>query len=135
MKQPKDGKAEQPLAAFPAYDAKKVPGAKSTPAAPPELLTVVATSTNQDSLVRNMQRVLNTARKAEGKVTRLREDRAEKVKMWEAWEQQLKQAYLTEGKRHQQNLDTLDRELSMALAAQERAREDVRRAADPSAQQ
>ena len=55
--------------------------------------------------------------------------------MWEDCENQLKQQYLAESKRHQANLDALDRDLEAALTAQELARAEDRKAAEPRASQ
>ena len=125
----------QGQALFPAYDAKR-PAPKANMQQQPDLLTVVSTSSTKDqSLVRDMQKVLNAARKAEQKVARTKEDKATKVRMWEEWEVQLKQQYLAESKRHQANIESLDRDLEAALKAQDMARAEVRRAADPESSQ
>ena len=125
----------QGQALFPAYDAKR-PAPKANMQQQPDLLTVVGTSSTKDqSLVRDMQKVLNAARKAEQKVARIKEDKATKVRMWEEWEVQLKQQYLAESKRHQANIESLDRDLEAALKAQDMARAEVRRAADPESSQ
>ena len=129
-----EGKNAQGQALFPAYDAKRPPKNNAQPAS--DLLTVVSTSSSKDhTLIKDMQKVLNTARKAEQKVSRLREDKAAKIQMWEEWEHQLKQQYLTESRRHQANLDALDRDLEAALVAQDLARDEVRKAAEPRASQ
>ena len=67
---------------FPAYDAKKGQVPKASAPATADLLTVVSTTpVREDSLVRNMQRVLNSARKAENRVAKIQEDRRERVRL------------------------------------------------------
>ena len=88
-----------------------------------------SSSTQDDSLVKNLQSCVNMARKAEGKVKRLALDRATKVAQWEAYERQVREAFLAEKRRHTQDLDTLDADIAKAIQSQELAREKVRQAA------
>ena len=130
-KNPK-GKGDEgaPAAAplFPAYDNKKG-GAALPKSQPQELLHVVHSSRQEDTMVKDLQKALNHARKAEGRVAKLQADAVEKKRLWCEWERQLKQCYLAERQRHVSNLETLDLDLVEALKQQEAARQEVRRVA------
>ena len=81
------------------------------------------------SLVKDLQRALNAARKAESRVKRVATDRQTKRQQWLDWEREVKKKYMSEKKRHQSDLEGLDREMQSALAAQKAARETVRKVA------
>ena len=75
-----------------------------------------------------LQSCVNSARKAEGKVKRILAEKEQ----WIAYDQEMKTAYLTEKKRHSQNMEQLEEDLRLALAQQKEARLRVREAARAS---
>ena len=123
----KDGQKEDSL--FPAYDNKKGGTAKVKMQTGEELVTVLATTRTSDTIVKDLQKLLNCARKAENKLAKIHADRAEKMQQWKDWEQQLKRCYATERQRHVSNLARLDKELEEAREQQELARQEVRQMA------
>ena len=128
-----DAQGEESL--FPAYDNKKGGTSKVKVQAGEDLVTVLSSTRSQDTIVRDLQKLLNTARKAENRVAKVQADRAEKVKQWKEWEQQLKRCYSSEKQRHSANLASLDKELAEAIEQQELARQEVRlMASGPSAE-
>ena len=131
----KDGRAGPSPPAFPAYDHKKGGVAKVQPSAHAEHIQVVQTQRNNDSMVKDLQKTLNLARKAEGKVAKLQGEVQERKKMWAEWELQLKQCYMSERKRHAASLEALGRDLQDAVLQQEHARQEVRRVASGQQEQ
>ena len=85
--------------------------------------------TAEQSLVKDLQRALNGARKDEGRVKRVLSEKEKKIKLWEEWQRDVKSKFLQERKRHLHDLVTLDKELQDALSQQEVARALVRRVA------
>ena len=51
------------------------------------------------AMVQDLQRVINAASRAEGKVKRLGLEREERQRQWKAWENELKKAYAKEKSR------------------------------------
>ena len=116
--QPKKDAANSKLQIL-AYDVKK----------PSSMQQGQEAAAGEQSLVKELQRALNGARKAEGKVKKILADRDEKVTLWENWQKEVRAKFLQEKKRHQHNLTTLDQELKEALAQQDAARALVRKVA------
>ena len=59
-----------------------------------------------DNLVRDLQSCVNGARKAESKVKKLVADRAKRIAQWDAYQAEVRSAFLAERKRHSQDLHT-----------------------------
>ena len=116
---------------FPAYDNKKGGAAKvqTSQSSGSDLLTVVSSTSFENTMIKDLQKLLNVARKSEQKVLKIQQDRTERVRMWKDWERQLKQCYVAERQRHISSLEGLDKDLREAISQQESAREEVRRAA------
>ena len=53
----------------------------------------------------------------------IKHDRAANVKQWEAWEADMKQAWLAEKKRHSKDLEKYDQDIAEAVQQQDHARE------------
>ena len=106
-----------------AYDSKKQSGA-----APPEPLVQVIsnTLTPGNTMVKDIQKAINVARKAENRLKKLEADRIEKGRLWLSWEKEVKQVYLQEKCRHAGNIEALDKEIREAKIAQDQARAQVR---------
>ncbi|CAE7362443.1 hemA, partial [Symbiodinium microadriaticum] len=106
-------------ASFPAYDQRPAPKGKAkasrsdAPPGPPGGSAMV-------------QRALNNTRKAEGRVQRLTEDRAQAEELWLKYLHDHKQAYLRERARHLKFLETSAREIEMAEQQQMEARASLR---------
>ena len=79
--------------------------------------------------MRDLQKALNGARKAEHRVKRILQDKEQKEQMWVTWEKELRATYAQEKKRHVKNLKDLDAQLQEALEQQDDARAQVRRVA------
>ena len=110
--------------AFAAYDAKKADVDKNQ--------TAGSGPSGQDAeatLVQELQKAVNSARRTENKVKKLLQDKAERQQQWQSWEQDLKKAYARERGRYQAALAKLDSEMVEALRAQDLARAAVRRVA------
>ncbi|CAE7273381.1 unnamed protein product [Symbiodinium sp. CCMP2592] len=75
----------------------------------------VLTETNP--LLREVQKALSGARRADGKVRRLREDRCRKEKQWKVFQQQSKAAFVKEEKRYEAALEKIETEIAEATAA------------------
>ena len=87
-------------------------------------------STGSDAtLVRDLQQLVNQARKAEQKVKRLVGEKATKASQWCQYERDIKEAFLKERQRHLDAVAHLEEEIAKALSAQDDARARVRAAA------
>ena len=109
---------------FPKYDQVRAP-----PHAIVEVATTSAATTADDLLVKELQRCVNLARKAEQKVSGLQKQISTKQQQWESFQTEIKQSFLKEQSRFQQDLQRLQAELSAAEASQAEARAVVRTAA------
>ena len=109
---------------FPKYDQLKA-GAQQII----EVHSETASGSAEDGLVRELQRCVNVARKAEQKVTALQKQIQTKQAQWEAFQTELKQSFLKEQQRFTQDLHRLRSELVAAEESQSEARAVVRCAA------
>ena len=82
-------KGSKAAGAFPAYDAKPIPNAKSKPDKP-ELDGIDST----DGLVPGMQKALNHARRMEGRLHRLLRDKQTAQEQWEQYKKDSQKAFL-----------------------------------------
>ena len=124
-----DGKEQPSLPTFPAYDNKKGGTAVVQLTQTSEHIHIVQTQRRDDTMVKDLQRTLNLARKAETKVMKIQGDLQERKRMWAEWERQLKQCYTSEKRRHAASLESLGKDLLEAMQQQDVAREEVRRVA------
>ena len=76
---------------------------------------------------------MNAARKAEAKVKKISADREQRLAQWARYQKEVREAFLSEHRRHTSNMQQLEADMVKALAAQEEARSKVRNAAIASA--
>ena len=100
---------------FPAYDSKSVNKTGL-------LKEVHSTTYVQDPLVSELQRAVNTARRAEGKVRKLETDKVARKQQWETWEQELKRTYVKEKQRYKNAILKIEREAESANEELQEAR-------------
>ena len=86
-------------------------------------------STADDGLVKELQKCVNVARKAEQKVSSLQKQLQTKHTQWENFQLELKQTFIKEQQRFQQDVHRLNAELASAEESQAEARAVVRGAA------
>ncbi|CAE7213488.1 unnamed protein product [Symbiodinium sp. CCMP2592] len=111
---PRDGSA----AVFPSYTQLQLQ---------PEPTSVGPTMADgSEGTLQIMQRALTNAKKAEHRVRQINQQREKAVKLWEQYKLTLEQTYIKEHRRHQQDLQRLQKEMESALANQEHARASVR---------
>ena len=92
----------------------------------------IAGAPGEDTLVRDLQNCVNQARKAEGRVKKLVQDRQQRLAQWNQYERNVRAEFLKERARHQQDVEQIEAELGRAVQAQEAARAKVRAAAQGS---
>ena len=110
---------------IPAYDAQKPKfEAQSQPS-----LQLESLQDSEAGLVQGLQKAVNSARKAEGRVKRIHAERAERQQQWAAWEQELRRTSAKERARYAAALARLDGELKDAMKQQAEARLVLRQAA------
>ena len=80
-------------------------------------------------LISSLQKAVNTARRAEGKVKRLAAEKLEKQNQWASREAELRKTFFREKARHVAALQKLDGDMQEALKQQAEARETVRQVA------
>ena len=110
---------------IPAYDAQK-PKFEAQPQPGPQL------KSPQDSeagLVQGLQKAVNSARKAEGRVKRIHAERLEHQQQWAAWEQELRRTFAKERARYTAALTRLEGEMKDAMKQQAEARQVLRQVA------
>ncbi|CAE7249059.1 unnamed protein product [Symbiodinium sp. CCMP2592] len=73
--------------------------------------------TEGSELLRAIQKKVSAARKADGRVRKLQEDRAWKEKQWKAFEKKSVQDFLAERKRFHADMDRIDEEIKAAMAS------------------
>ena len=117
--------------ALAAYDAQKPKQEGSNAAGQPPEPALDA----EAGLVQGLQRAVNMARKAEGKVKRLHAEKAEKQQQWASWEQELRRTFAKERSRFLGAIARLDGEMKEALQQQADARAKLRFAASGEAAQ
>ena len=120
----RDPKAAGPAGIL-AYDAQKASSSQGAP-----LDGVPAVGDGEVTMVQELQKAVNNARKMESKVKRIHLEQAERKAQWQNWEQDLKRTYVKERARFQAALNRLDGELQEALRAQEQARSALRQVAN-----
>ena len=121
-------KNQQAQQSFPHYDSREI--AQNTQAGDVLILEVKNAATGSDAtLVRDLQQLVNQARKAEQRLKKLHGDRKRKELQWVQYEKDIKESFLQEKQRHQDTLHTLDEEIEKAARAQDEARARVRIAA------
>ena len=81
------------------------------------------------TLVRDLQQLVNQARKSEQKLKKLQGDRARREAQWAQYEKDIKESFLQERQRYQDALVSLDEEIVKATSLQNEARARVRSAA------
>ena len=106
---------------IPAYDALKANVDKNQPGGRGS-----GDAVGDDMLIQELQRAVNSARRAETKVKKITQEKAERKQQWQSWEQELKRTYAKERARHNNALNRLDTDMKEALQAQEQARAFVR---------
>ena len=131
----KQQQQQQDKHAFPHYDARQV---DVKPGASEDLVQVLEIrqpgASSDTTLVKDLQQLVNQARKAEQKVKRLLSDQAMRQAQWSQYERDMREAFLKEKQRHQEAVGHLEEELVRAAKAQDDARARVRAfAAQPEA--
>ena len=117
-----DNKQAQPRkVTFPHYDA--LPKGER-----PNMVEVASSSTGS-GYVSDLQRAVNTARKAEQRVKKIVGEKTERVRQWKDYETELKRCYIAEKQRFRGALIRLEKEESEALQEQASARESLRQVA------
>ena len=94
-----------------------------------EISSDAGQSTADDGLVKELQKCVNVARKAEQKVSSLQKQLQTKHTQWENFQLELKQTFIKEQQRFQQDVHRLNAELVSAEESQAEARAVVRGAA------
>ena len=102
---------------FPAYDA----GWDR----PQEIVEIASSSTRPrpDNIVKQVQEAINTVRKADNKVSKLKADQHSKEQCWTAYVQNMQQAFTTERRKHVAAMEKLTQDLEEAKALQLSSRE------------
>ena len=102
---------------FPAYDA----GWDR----PQEIVEIASSSTRPrpDNIVKQVQEAINTVRKADNKVSKLKADQHSKKQCWTAYVQNMQQAFTTERRKHVAAMEKLTQDLEEAKALQLSSRE------------
>ena len=108
-----------------AYDAQRASSSQGAP-----LDGAPALVDGEVTMVQELQKAVDSARKMESKVKRIHLEQAERKAQWQNWEQDLKRTYVKERARFQAALNRLDGELQEALRAQEQARSALRQVAN-----
>ena len=85
--------------------------------------------TNEEDIIKEIQRAVNAARKAEQKVAKLQADLHKGQAQWRSYEQALKKAYAAERIKYQNDQTKLRQDLAEAMAAQAATRGALRSAA------
>ena len=108
---------------FPAYDADWTQTQ--------EMIEVSSSSTTgrPDSLVKNVQDVVNAVRKADNRVNKLRADQHAKAQCWNTYVQKMQAAFVAERKKHLASVEKMNQELEEAQAQQHSTREMLSQAA------
>ncbi|CAE7324796.1 rps25, partial [Symbiodinium sp. CCMP2456] len=81
-----------------------------------------AASSQDQGPMNGLQQLLNVARRAEQRVVKLMQQRDKAKAQWDAWDQEMKQAFLREKRKFAQNSERLERDIAEALNQQEQAR-------------
>ena len=115
------------VAKFPSYDQKKLGR---------EIIQEVDTRrvTETDPLITELQKAVNGARRAEGKIRKIVQEKAERQSQWRIWVADLKASYAKEKQRFQLAIDKLDREHANAIEEQHKASVQLRAVASGSGQ-
>ena len=131
----KQQQQSQDKGAFPQYDARQVDVKQAERENLVQITEVRQPGTSSDAtLVKDLQHLVNQARKAEQKVKRILTDQCTKQAQWSQYEKDMKQAFLKEKQRHQEALSHLEDELLRAVQVQDEARARVRTLAAGSEQ-
>ena len=115
---------QQDIQRFPKYDQ-----ARTSQQHFLEISSDAGQSTADDGLVKELQKCVNVARKAEQKVSSLQKQLQTKHTQWENFQLELKQTFIKEQQRFQQDVQRLNAELVSAEESQAEARAVVRGAA------
>ena len=107
--------------AFPHYD--------SIPKPEKQALVEVASSSNGDGYVSELQRAVNQARKAEQRVKKIAQEKIDRMTQWKSYEAELKKCYSIEKNRFRNAVLKLEKDESEAMADQASAREALRKVA------
>ena len=114
---------QQDKTAFPQYDARQVDLKHGASEDLIQVMEVRQQGSNPDAtLVRDLQHLVNQARKAEQKVKRLLSDQSMKQAQWSQYERDMREAFLKEKQRHQDAVAHLEEELVRAVQTQDEAR-------------
>ena len=97
---------------------------------PKQMVIIQERKEEQNSLVRDMQRAVTAARKAEGRTRKIQEDLANKEKCWLSYQQELKTAYRTELARYKQDVAKLKDELTEAMVQEQHAKQALQQGSD-----
>ena len=103
---------------FPTYDSMKMAQPKNRVKPTREDATEEG-----DALLSDMQKAVNTARRAEQRLQRLLRDRQAHKEQWEIYNQKAKQAFITEKNRYLKAVSHNAKEIEQAQAAQQEARD------------
>ena len=90
---------------------------------------------SEEDIVKEIQRAINAARKAEQKVTKLQSELQKGQAQWKSYEQAIKQAYVKERAQFQSDQQKLKHDLAEALTAQASTRRALRTAATGQTQE
>ena len=106
---------------FPHYDA--------VPRSERPALVEVASSSQSDGYVTDLQKAVNSARKSEQRVKKIQAERLERQEQWRSYEAELRRCYAQEKQRYKSALARLEKDEMDAAQEQAFAREQLRRVA------
>ena len=112
-------------AVFPAYDAQKPGNDEKAEKA----LRGDGDGGREDNRVQDLQRAVNSARRAEARVKKVLQEKEQRKQQWLQWEAELKKSFAREKGRYTAALTRLDNELKEAVRSQDAARAVVRQVA------
>ena len=107
---------------FPAYDDKSIrpaPGRHNNP-------QTAADQDQQDNGLGGIQKLVNTARKAEQRLTRLQSDKETSILQWQQYQKDLQAAFNRERKRHYAAQEQFEKDIASAVERQDEARANIR---------
>ena len=93
---------------------------------PSDILVQEVRTVPSDSLLSELQKAINQARKLEGHVRKLQTSKTEKVQQWQKWEADLKASYCRERSRFCRDMNKLEKDTETAVEELEKARAHLR---------
>ncbi|CAE7818387.1 unnamed protein product [Symbiodinium necroappetens] len=124
-------RSAQASEAFPAFDAQTVQLPLRGREIAPKELAAAGHDGGEILLLNNLQSMLNTARKAEGRTAKACAAREQLKAQWEKYLENMKDSWLKEKRRFEQAMAKQDKEVAEAREAQASARKLIRQAALP----